>query len=604
MITIKNKVDCCGCNACGDVCSKKAITFKTDTEGFWYPEVDKEKCVDCGLCEKVCPILQINVLKQNDFATPECYAAQNKNLESLFNSTSGSAFAAFAEKIYKQGGFVGGAVFDDSYSVKQFISNDKKDLEQLRNTKYVQSNSEGFYIAVRELLKEGNKVLVCGLPCQMAALRSFLRKDYENLIIVDLICLGINSPKILPAYLHWKEELHGSKLVYYKAKNKELGWRQLTTKLVFENGDVEYDKRDTNYFTHGFIATHAFARPSCYDCKFKGTPRIADITLGDFWGAEKYVGKDYDHDLGTSVILVNSKKGKIFYESVRNAFREHPIGFDAVRKGNRALDVSIANPAFNRSKFYDDLNTLSFIEVAQKYIQLPANTLTNRTKIKNILRFLFGILNASGFSLRTLWQNLYYNLICRRVSSSILAGKFIIFHKYCVVDISKSSQVKLDGYLTFGNKRVRGSRLESRLLVESGAKLILGGGYICYGADIEVFPHATLEIGKGAAFNLNATIICGDKIIIGENVSFGRNVTVRDNSGNHFMSRKIFKNKRPVIIGQHSWITEQCIIMPGSKIGVGVIVGAGSMVQGKLPNFTLATGRPAVVVDEDIFWKV
>lgn len=157
MIDIKNKVDCCGCNACGDICAKKAISFKTDIEGFWYPIVDKEKCVDCGLCETACPIIQVDKYKKNDFDKPECYAVQNKNLEALFNSTSGSAFSALAEKMYKDGGFVGGAIFNDDFSVKQFISDDKKDLEILRNTKYVQSNSEGFYLQVRDLLKAGEK---------------------------------------------------------------------------------------------------------------------------------------------------------------------------------------------------------------------------------------------------------------------------------------------------------------------------------------------------------------------------------------------------------------------------------------------------------------
>lgn len=604
MIHITDKVQCCGCNACGDICAKKAISFKTDEEGFWYPEVDKEKCVDCGMCEKVCPIIQAERLKKNYFETPKCFAAQNKNLESLFNSTSGSAFAAFAVRMYKDKGFVGGAIFNEDYSVKQYISNDKKDLEILRNTKYVQSNSEGFYLRVRELLKAGEKVLVCGLPCQMAGLRSFLQKDYENLIILDMICLGINSPKILPAYLKWKEEVHGSKLTYYKAKNKELGWRQLTTKLVFENGDVEYDKRDTNYFTQGFIGTHAFARPSCYDCKFKGTPRVADITLGDFWGAEKYVGKEYDNDLGISVVIINSKKGLDFYEAVRSSFREKSIDYEDVRKGNRALDISLPRPSFDRTLFYEDFNKLPFIDFAQKYIKLPVNFMSNKKKIKNLLVFLYRVASVSGLSIRTLWKNVYYNILCRRVSANILLGKFILVNKDCVIGISETAKVNINGCFVFGNKRIKGSHLESRLIVEDGAVLNIGGGYISYGADIEVFPKATLNLGKDIAFNMNATIICGDHIDIGDNVSFGRNVTVRDTSGNHYMSRKIFKNKRPVIIGQHSWITEQCLVMPGSKIGVGVIVGAGSMVSGKLPNFTLATGRPAVVVDEDIFWKV
>jgi len=603
MIIINDKENCCGCNACGDICNQHAITFKTDDEGFWYPVVDMLKCTDCHLCEKVCPILQIDSLKKNDFPEPECYAAQNKNLESLFNSTSGSAFAAFASKIYKQGGYVGGAVFNDDFSVKQYISNDKKDLERLRNTKYVQSYSEGFYIRVKELLEAGEKVLVCGLPCQMAALRSFLRKDYEYLIIVDMICLGINSPKILPAYLNWQEEKHGSKIVYYKAKNKELGWRQLTTKIVFENGDVEYDKRDTNYFTHGFIGTHAYARPSCYDCKFKGFPRVADITIGDFWGAEKYVGRELDNDLGTSVVLINSQKGKSFYESTRSKFNDKIVSLDAVIKGNGALISSLPKPMFDRMLFYNDLDNLPFKEFADKYIELPANSSSTRLKLKNVLRFFYFTTKASGFNLLTWCQNIYYNFISKQVSTDILAGRFIIIHKHCVLSISNSAKVIINGILNFGEKRIIGSCLESRLLVENGSTFIVGGGSIYYGADIEVFAGAKLEIGNHIAFNINSTIICGDHISIADNVCFGRNVTIRDNSGNHFMSRRVFKNKRPVVIGQHSWITEQSMVMPGSKIGVGVIVGTGSIVQGKLPNFTLAIGRPAVVVDEDIFWK-
>jgi coenzyme F420-reducing hydrogenase beta subunit len=183
MINIQNKVDCCGCNACGDVCAHHAITFKTDIEGFWYPEVDTGKCTDCGLCEKVCPIINIKDLKKNDLPQSICYAAEHKNLEVVFDSTSGGLFSALADIMYKGGGYVGGAVFNDDFSVRQYISNDKADLPRLRSSKYLQSRLDGFYVQVRDLLKKGEKVLVCGSPCQMAALRAFLRKDYENLII-------------------------------------------------------------------------------------------------------------------------------------------------------------------------------------------------------------------------------------------------------------------------------------------------------------------------------------------------------------------------------------------------------------------------------------
>ena len=188
MIDVSDKAMCCGCNACGDVCAHDAITFKTDIEGFWYPEVDKDKCTDCGLCERVCPILHVEELKRNDYNPPVCYGAYHKNLEIRFDSTSGGAFSAMAESVYKQDGYVGGAVYDTNFFAHQFISNNKEDLKRLRSSKYLQSDAEGFYTAVKKAVKTGKPVLVCGTPCQMAALRRYLNKDYENLIIVDFIC--------------------------------------------------------------------------------------------------------------------------------------------------------------------------------------------------------------------------------------------------------------------------------------------------------------------------------------------------------------------------------------------------------------------------------
>ena len=604
MIEIIDKVDCCGCNACGDICAQKAITFKNDEEGFGYPEINNELCTDCHLCEKICPILNIKELKKNDYEKPLCYAAQTKNLESLFNSTSGSAFATLAEKMYKLGGYVGGAIFNDDYSVKQFISSNKADLEKLRNSKYVQSDSQGFYKQVRDLLKAGEKVLVCGLPCQMAGLRSFLRIDYENLIIINLICLGINSPKILRGYLDYMEEKHQSRIIYYKAKNKELGWRQLTTKIVFENGDVEYDKKDTNYFTHGFIATHAYERPSCYECKFKGFPRIADITIGDLWGAEKIVGPSYDYDLGTSVIMINSAKGKRFYDSSKISMKDKEIPFETILPGNRALVSSVPKPDIDRNQFYNDLNTMRFEEFAKKYIKLPDSETTFKFVCKNVAKYVYYIAKASGLNCKTLFQNVFYNLFSRQFKCNIIRGEFVVFNKYCILNIDKTAQINVSGILFLGRKEIKGSKKETLLAVRRGATLNVKGGTINYGADIEILPNAELSLGKGIAFNLNTTIICGFKTTIADAVCLGRDVTIRDNNGGHFISRRTFKDKRAVTIGTHTWICEHSIVMPGAKIGAGVIVGANSMVSGKIPNFTLVIGSPAEVVDEDIYWKV
>ena len=202
MINISDKSLCCGCNACIDVCPKDAIKLEVDIEGFWYPLVDLSKCIDCGLCEKICPELHIEDLKKNDYPKPaHTIAAINKNLRVRWDSTSGGAFSALAEYMYEQGGYVSGAVYNKDFSVKNYISNNPEDLAKLRSSKYLQSNAEGLYKEIKGLLKEGKKVLACGTPCQMAALRSYLMHDYDTLIMVDFICRGVNSPKVYRKYL-------------------------------------------------------------------------------------------------------------------------------------------------------------------------------------------------------------------------------------------------------------------------------------------------------------------------------------------------------------------------------------------------------------------
>ena len=605
MINIKNKVDCCGCNACGDACPKQAISFKTDNEGFSYPEVDMQKCIDCGLCEKVCPIINIEELKINGSPKSECYAIQTNNLESLFNSTSGSAFATFAESIYKEGGYVGGAIYDDNYNVKQFISSDKADLEKLRNSKLVQSDSQGFYKAVKDIVKSGNKCLVCGLPCQMTALRSFLRKDYENLYIIDLVCRGINTPKLLKGYMEVLENRYQSHIVYFKVKNKEYGWNELTTKVVFENGEVLYDTHEKNLFTIAYLRTGAFCRPSCYECRFKGYPRCSDITIADLWSKPGVIPEEMDNNLGTSLVMVNSNKGKKLFNTILGKVKSKAMNFVQATECNPALISSLPKPRVDRDALYADINTLPFEEAVKRHLPLSMQ-LTKRQKIKNVLKFVHGLKLACGLNIPKFIENIYYNFLCKKIDTNVIDGRFFIVNKYCALSIDKSASIYVGGKVYFGTKRNKKSKIESRLLLDPKSKLIFEGDANClYGMHIEVFNNACLTIGGGFASNMNDTIICGDSITIGERVSVGRDVTIRDNNGGHFLSRRTYKDKRPVHIGQHCWLCEGAMIMPGTKLGTGVIVGAKSVVTGgRYKNFTMLSGYPAEVVDEDVYVKM
>lgn len=598
MIQITDKTNCCGCNACGDACTHKAITFQTDIEGFWYPIVDKEKCVDCGLCEKVCPIINIKDLKKNDLPQSICYAAEHKNLEVVFDSTSGGLFSALADIMYKEGGYVGGAVFNDDFSVRQYISNDKNDLPRLRSSKYLQSSLEGFFIQVRDLLRKGEKVLVCGSPCQMTAMRAFLRKDYENLIIADYICRGINSPKVWRKYLDSFEERYGSKVVYCKAKSKEYGWRNLTQKVILADGRHIYETKDQSNFTKGYLQTGVYCRPSCYNCRFKGYPRISDITLADFWGIENY-NKSLEKNLGTSLVMINSKKGEQYFEKVKQRIHYVPMPFESIEKGNRSLNLSVDPPKVDRKAFFEDLDRMTFLQIAEKYI-LKESKPGKKALLKKAIKYGLHILHTTQYKPKPLWQLFKYNSL-----SEILHGNILLPTPYCVIDIAKGSKVNKKGITTLGVKvKFRKSHLETRLSVAAGATLNLGPDTgIAYGADVEVFSGATLTMKGHGGSNIGLTLICGDHIEIGDAVMIGRNVNIRDNNGNHYINRQGYRNSKPVIIGDKAWLCESCVIMNGVKIGDGAIVGAKAFVIRNVPAHTMVSGHPAEVVDEDVLWK-
>lgn len=604
MIQIIDKLKCCGCNACGDVCPKDAISFSTDIEGFWYPRVDKSRCVDCGLCDKVCPINHAEELKKNDLSQSECYAAIHRNIEVRFDSTSGGLFSALAEKTYKEGGYVGGAIFNEDYSVSHFISDDKKDLTALRSSKYLQSNAQGFYKLVRQFLKSGEKVLVCGTPCQMAALRRFLSKDYNNLIIVDFICLGVNSPKVFRKYLDYLEDRYQSKVVYFKAKNKELGWRQLTSKIIFQNKKVLYDTKDTSFFTTGYLRTKVYSRPSCYDCQFKGFPRIADITVADYWGAERAVGKELDGDMGTSLVMLNSNKGKSYFETIKSSIIEKEIPFESILEGNRALVQSLGTPLVDRACFYEDLDKMSFQEIATKYIRRSIDVLPWKQKLKNVLRFLWNVARVSRFNLPLYWRNVRYNFFCKQVTCNIIHGAFLLIHRNVILEIHHKARIEVKGIFSIGQKRFSKSKLETRVLVEDNAVLKIDNNFsLGYGSDVEVFQNALLHIEGNSATNINATIICGEHIHLCERVMLGRDITIRDNNGNHYIAMRGYKDTRPVFVGQHAWLCEGAIIMPGVKIGDGAIIGAHSFVAKNVPAYSMVSGNPAQVIEEDVYWK-
>jgi acetyltransferase-like isoleucine patch superfamily enzyme len=504
--------------------------------------------------------------------------------------------------MYKDGGYVGGAVYNDDWSVSQFISNDKRDLVRLRSSKYQQSDLSGFFSQVRDILKAGDKVLVCGCPCQMAALRAFLGKNYEKLLIADFVCRGINSPLVSKKYRESLETKYGAKVVWQKAKNKELGWRNLTNKYCFADGRNVYITKDESLFNRGYLHTNAFCRPSCYDCRFKGFPRIADITLADFWGIEK-VDKSLDDDLGTSLVLVNSEKGRIYYDAIQQKIKSVPVDFESILPGNYALSQSLGQPKIDRDAFFRELQDTDFITVSNKYFPFVTS---KKQKIKNIFAEWKLILTTTQIKFRPVCQFIYYNFLRRNIKTDFHNNGYLLPGPYAVIQIGKKADVQLKARLSVGMKKFQKSKIETRLLVEDGGTLIVNSRFnIRYGSDIEVFKGGALLFkgNRGGGANINTTIICADRIEIGEHVMIGRGVTIRDNNGGHYISQQGYKDTRPVVIGNHVWLCEGCTIMPGVKIGDGAIVGAKSLVLSNVPSYSLVSGNPARVVQSNVYWK-
>jgi len=608
MITIQNKVDCCGCNACGDICAKNAITFKTDIEGFWYPEVDTGKCIDCGLCEKVCPIINSKNLKKNDSEKPlHTIAAINKNMKVRWDSTSGGAFSALAEVMYSQDGYVSGALYNEDFSVRNYVSNNPDDLEKLRSSKYLQSKAEGLYAEIRSLLKNGQKVLACGTPCQMAALRSFLQKDYENLIIVDFICRGVNSPKVYRAYLDSLEKKYGSKVVYVKAKNKELGWRNLTRKVTFANGQSYYGVYMDDDFRRGYH-TNVFCRPSCYDCKFKGFPRIADITIADYWGIEK-VDKNLDNNIGTSMILLNSQKGESYFEEVKQYLEYKETPFETILGGNIALTRSIEPAKIDRKAFFEDLDAHDFDYVTQKYYPLN-KSVGIKKRLKSFVKIYHSLFKAMGLNPCT-WIKFIKVNYRKNTHCDFSAGKFIITKKSAVFDIHPTATITIDAPFIYGNNPVKGMTMPTCLRMEANTKLDIHDGPLTrygqgaynlrYGAYIEIVNGGHLTIGQGAA-NVGLTIMCAKEVTIGNGVRIGRNVSIRDWNGPHVIINDTYKNHAPVHIEDHVWLCTGCTIMPGVTVGEGSVVAANATVTKDVPPHSLVGGSPAKVLKENVEW--
>lgn len=378
MIIINKKQNCTGCHACYNICPQKCISMFADDEGFWYPVVDTKKCTDCGLCEKVCPILNKKIVENH----PVAYACINKDNKIRELSSSGGMFTIIAEKVIADNGVIFGAGFDDNFNVVHSWTDKLNGLSNFRGSKYVQSCIGDTYKQAEDFLKQGKQVLFSGTPCQIAGIRSYLRKDYDKLICLDIVCHGVPSSKVWQIYKMYLEKVYQAKTKRITFRRKNCGWKLFSISFSFDN-DIEYSKKLTeDIFMQGFLK-NLYLRPSCYACSFKTLNRQSDITLADFWGIENLL-PEMDDDKGTSLILINSKKGKEIFLSVADKTNYKKVDINQAILYNPSAVKSVDyNP--KRDKFFEDLPCSADIsQLIAKYTKVSFSRKVNM-KVRGLL---------------------------------------------------------------------------------------------------------------------------------------------------------------------------------------------------------------------------
>ena len=356
MITITDKHNCCGCSACVQTCPRQCISFEEDEQGFRYPMVDKGVCVDCGLCEKVCPVLNAGEPRQ----PLAVYAAINPNEDIRRESSSGGIFTMLAESILDEGGVVFGARFNEQWEVVHDYTETKEGLAPFRGSKYVQSRVGETYQQAKTFLSQGHKVMYTGTPCQIAGLRRFLRKEYDNLLTVDVVCHGVPSPLVWRDYLWSVTSNKIEQITSVKFREKSTGWKNFRLKIDGTEGNVLVnDSHKKNPYMQVFLKNFCL-RPSCHTCPAKSGKSGSDLTIADYWGIND---PDWDDDRGTSLILVHSRQGQQSLYSC-NIPKKQTSYEDAFRH-NPSIEKSVAENRFIAlfwQQYYNDgLNNIQFL---------------------------------------------------------------------------------------------------------------------------------------------------------------------------------------------------------------------------------------------------
>ena len=565
---------CCGCGACYTACPHKAISMRYDNEGFEYPFINVDVCVDCGLCKKVCPVIQYDNRREQREANNSTlvgYAARNKNLSQRLISSSGSIFPPIAEWIIKKGGIVVGTAYDNNYNTKHLVIDSVDDLKFIQGSKYLQCKADiSTFKQIRDELKKERLVFYSGMACQVEGLKSYLIKDYENLYTADLICMGIPSPIVWQKYI--KAFFDGEEIQSINFKEKSNGWNSFsfcveTNKRVFKESGMR------NLYLQSMFRTWNI-RPSCFSCPFKKITRLSDFTLADCWGANSIVPQ-LDDNKGLSSVIVHSEKGYKLWNELSNSIDFVEIPIEEISKGNSNL-VSNKNPSGKRNLFYTKLNKNpreAFVELCT----VRDDSIIN--KIKQIVK------------------NYCHMKISKVFSKQFWIIKWSYYRETFAYDLQFNASFRGEEKLSYSEKNSNEIRYIKCYRKAQAARGTIWY-YIWYYRRLKNYSIKTgiglyenLNIPKGLIIGHAGTIVINGAASFSENIMLTHGVTIgRDLRGKRAGTPTFGKN---VCIRCNSTVVGKIVV------GDDVLIAPNTFVNFDVPSHSIVIGNPASIHHRD-----
>lgn len=363
MLDFNREENCYGCGACAYICPKHAITMKPNFEGFFMPEIDGEKCIQCGLCEQKCTYLHAYPA-ENTLEEAVCKAAYRVNEDVRMKSASGGIATALSESVLQDGGVVVGCGWTDDLRAKHMAISCVKEIDRLQSSKYVQSDMSDAYQAIKEGLQNSNNVLFVGTPCQIGAVRNIFGNP-SNLYLVGLICGGVPSPLVWERFKAESENKYKSEMIHANFRSKgRYGWSTPVALYEFANGRKS---EKLSYHLDDYVLQYlygVFKRNSCFQCGYKGNTVNADIMLGDYWGSPTF--RDKSNNKGVSAILCLTKKGEKCLDYLSGSCAIIDTTLAEIMQKNQMLVHSVGRTG-NRKEFFDALNKHGYRKAARKY---------------------------------------------------------------------------------------------------------------------------------------------------------------------------------------------------------------------------------------------